>query len=222
MLHRWNSRSPPAVDRAEDCLSFFQAQGGGRSRHGCGTGLNLGLRELRAIRNHMAKLSATEAELVVQTAFAFFRSELPVGTKELSNRVWLVVGSGGSRCGWLLLIFVPLLLLVVLLGTARLLIAGTVVGSRRLIGRSGIGIGSRGFLVPIDLRLVLPIALIKSSDKVLQCLQGGGFSNAGDLVLQLIQEIFVKLAGERLLVPTGLPSVAVKVDSIPCCLSRVP
>jgi len=77
-------------------------------------------------------------------------------------------------------------------------------------------IGSRGFLVPIDLRLALPIALIKSHDKVLQCLQGGGFSDAGDLVLQLIREIFVKLAGKRLLIPTGLPSVAVKVNSILC------
>ena len=117
---------------------------------------------------------------------------------------------------------VLLLLSVVLLGTARLLIAGTVVGSRRLVGGSGIGVGGRGFLVPIDLRLVLPIALIKSSNKVLQCLQGSGFSNAGNLVLQPIRKIFVKLVGERLLVPTGLPSVAVKVDSLPCCLSGVP
>jgi len=66
------------------------------------------------------------------------------------------------------LIFVPLLLSVVLLGTARL-----------------------------------------------------GFSDVGDIVLQLIQKIFVKLAGERLLVPTGLPSIVVKVDSVLGSLSRV-
>jgi len=99
----------------------------------------------------MAKFSTTEAELVVQTVFVFFGSELPVGTKQVSDRVGLIFGSSGSRCGRLLLIFVPVLLSVVLLGTARLLIAGMVVGSRRLVGRSGIEAGGRGFLVPIDL-----------------------------------------------------------------------
>ena len=48
-----------------------------------------------------------------------------------------------------------------------------------------------------------------------------GFSDVGDIVLQLIQKIFVKLAGERLLVPTGLPSIVVKVDSVLGSLSRV-
>ena len=56
-------------------------------------------------------------------------SELPVRTKQVSDWIWLIVGSGRSQCSWLLLIFVLLLLWVVLLGTARLLIAGTVVES---------------------------------------------------------------------------------------------
>ena len=44
----------------------------------------------------MANLSAIETELVVQTAFAFFGSELPIGTKQVSDQIWLIVGSGGS------------------------------------------------------------------------------------------------------------------------------
>jgi len=91
--------------------------------------LTLGLQVLRTVQNHVANLSATEAEVVVQTVFAFFGSELPVRTKQVSDRIWLIVRSGRSQCSWLLLIFVPLLLLVILLGTTRLLIARTVVGS---------------------------------------------------------------------------------------------
>ena len=77
---------------------FFTCSGGGsgsRSSGGCGPSLSLRLGALGTI--HMASLSTTKAELVVQMALAFLRSELSVGSKQASNRVGFIFGSGGSQ-----------------------------------------------------------------------------------------------------------------------------
>jgi len=91
---------------------------------------------------------------------------------------------------------------------------GAVVGRGRFV----LGVGRvrvRGCpLVPTNLGLALPIALIQRSDELLERAQFGGLANACDLILETLQETFVILAGQGNFVPTCVVSMSVEFDRI--------
>src|SRR6266511_1667226 len=83
-------------------------------------------------------------------------------------------------------------------------------GCRRLgVVRSGRGSTRSGALVMANFGLVLPVALIKDLDLVLQEDQCRWLTNPGEFVLELIWEALVKLPIKRTVIPTSLRSVTV-------------
>jgi len=69
-------------------------------------------------------------------------------------------------------------------------------------------------LVPTNLRLVLPIALVQRSDELLERAQFGRLANARSLILETLWKTFVILAGQGNFIPTCAVSVSVEFDRV--------
>jgi hypothetical protein len=69
--------------------------------------------------------------------------------------------------------------------------------------------------------LTFPIALIQSSDELLERTQLGGLTYARYLVLEAVRETFVVLAGQGYVIPAGTVRVPVEIDRITSSLGRI-
>ena len=109
------------------------------------------------------------------------------------------VVSIGGRCR-LLLVFILGLVVCVRLRSTGVLIAGRFVGAVVRRGQFVLGVGRIHVqgrpLVPTNLGLALPIALIQHSNKLLERAQFGGLANVCDLILETLWETFIILAGQ--------------------------
>jgi len=79
---------------------------------------------------------------------------------------------------------------------ARRFVSAVVGQGRFVLGVGRVHIQGRP-LVPTNLRLALPIALIQRSNKLLERAQFSGLANVRDLILETLWETFVILAGQR-------------------------